>query len=199
MDGRLSWPVSNSWENYQYQRNLLNGMDAGLVILWLEGEQLWVNLCYMQVYILTITLNFLLMWQVFWDKLLLQRYLVVIQVFLLVKCLFQAARDYDVVLLLASSDCASDSSCSEGQLTLSALINRSLIYLQHGDYSNALSDLLSAAKLSPRDKTIYQTLGVCYHKLALYILNPSFIVVFVVAAAACWWWWWCTAHCYACY
>jgi len=84
----------------------------------------------------------------------------------LVKCLSQAARDYGVVLLPASSDCGADSSCTEGQLTLSALINRSLMYLQHDDYSNALSDLLSAAKLSPLDKTICQTAGICYHKLA---------------------------------
>jgi len=82
----------------------------------------------------------------------------------LVKFLFQATRDYTAVLLLASSDGGYDSSCTENWLTLAALINRSLVYLQHGDYGSALSDLLWAAKLSPQDKTVCHTLGVCYHK-----------------------------------
>lgn len=93
---------------------------------------------------------------------------VIIRVILLLECLFQAVRDYSVVLLLANSNVGYDSLCTEGHLTLYALTNRSLIYLQHGDYGNALCDLLWAAKLSPQDKTIYQTLGVCYHKLVLH-------------------------------
>jgi len=71
-----------------------------------------------------------------------------------------------MVLSLASSNGRSDLSCTEGKLTLCALINRSLMYLQHDDYGNALDDLLLAVELSPHDKTICQTLGVCYHKLA---------------------------------
>jgi len=74
-----------------------------------------------------------------------------------------------MVLLLASNNNEYDSSCTEGQLTLSALTNRSLMYLQHGDYGSVLCDLLWAAKLSPHDKTIRQTLGVCYHKLVFNI------------------------------
>jgi len=83
----------------------------------------------------------------------------------MVKYLFQAVLDYSTVLSLASSNGWCDSSCSEGQLTLCALINRSLMYLQRGDYRSAVYDLLSAVELSPHDKTIYQTLGVCYHRL----------------------------------
>jgi len=79
--------------------------------------------------------------------------------------------DYSVVLLLVSSDAAYDSSSTEGQLTVRALTNRSLMYLQHGNYSNAMHDLLLVAKLSPHDKTIYQTLGVCYHKSVLDVFS----------------------------
>ena len=79
--------------------------------------------------------------------------------------LFQAIEDYNMVLLLASSNGWYDSSCTEGHLTLCALINCSLINLQHSDYNSALCGLLSAVALSPHDKTIYQTLGICYHKL----------------------------------
>jgi len=69
-----------------------------------------------------------------------------------------------MVLSLASSSGWHDSSYTDGQLTLCALINRSLMYLQDGNYGNAVCDLLSVVKLSPCDKTIHQTLGICYHR-----------------------------------
>jgi len=74
-----------------------------------------------------------------------------------------------MVLLLAHSSDECDSSCTENQLTLRALTNRSLLYLQRGDHDSALNDLLQAAELSPHDKTIHHTLGVCYHRLVLNI------------------------------
>jgi len=80
-----------------------------------------------------------------------------------------------MVLLLAHSGDEQDSSCTENQLTLRALTNRSLLYLQRGDHDSALSDLLWAAELSPHDKTIYHTLGICYHKLVLNIFYFSFL------------------------
>lgn len=77
---------------------------------------------------------------------------------------FQAVQDYAMVLLLSNSDDGCEISCTEGQLTLCALTNRSLIYFQDGDYSSAVSDLVLAVEISPHDKTIRHTLGVCQHR-----------------------------------
>jgi hypothetical protein len=53
---------------------------------------------------------------------------------------------------------------TEGWLTLVTLINRSLLYIRIGDLNNALHDLIWASNLSPGDKHIHQTMGVCLHK-----------------------------------
>jgi len=110
--------------------------------------------------------------------------LVILQLILSVKCLFQATRDYSVVVLLAGNNGGHDSSCTDGQLTLRALINRSLMYLQRGDHGNALCDLLSVAELSPLDKTVYQTLGVCYHKLDIFHCGFFIIIISITVVTS---------------
>lgn len=67
--------------------------------------------------------------------------------------LLKALQDYGVVLLL-----------TDETLHLKAVINRALLYIEIKDYFNALYDLLIAAELSPFDKKIYHTLGICHHK-----------------------------------
>ena len=52
------------------------------------------------------------------------------------------------------------------ELELKVLINRGLLYFEMKDYKNALHDFLMAENISPRDKRIHHTLGLCYHKYA---------------------------------
>ena len=40
-----------------------------------------------------------------------------------------------------------------------------------------MCDLVLAAKLSPRDKTIHQTLGICYHKLVTNVFIPASLLL----------------------
>ncbi|XP_064636762.1 uncharacterized protein LOC135493378 isoform X2 [Lineus longissimus] len=65
----------------------------------------------------------------------------------------KALMDYGIVLLLGD------------YLKLKVLINRGLLYLESGDYNNALYDFLAASSVNPRDIKLHHTLGLCYHKL----------------------------------
>ena len=64
----------------------------------------------------------------------------------------QALQDYGIVMLLGED------------LKLKVLINRGLLYFDHGDYTNALHDFLTAVEVFPKNKQIHHTLGLCYHK-----------------------------------
>jgi len=64
----------------------------------------------------------------------------------------QALQDYGIVLLLGD------------MLMLKVLINRGLLYFERRDYRNALYDLLLASQISPTEKSIHHTVGLCYHK-----------------------------------
>ena len=76
----------------------------------------------------------------------------------------QALQDYGTILLLSNDD----------SLTLKALTNRSLLYIEIGDYHNALHDLLWAVRLSPKDKSLHHTLGLCYHKWGSLLIRLIF-------------------------
>ncbi|KAK2188117.1 hypothetical protein NP493_141g04003 [Ridgeia piscesae] len=65
----------------------------------------------------------------------------------------KALQDYGIVLLLGD------------MLMLKVLINRGLLYFERRDYRNALYDLLLASQISPTEKSIHHTVGLCYHKL----------------------------------
>lgn len=73
-------------------------------------------------------------------------------------------KDYGIVLMLDNSLDYHRVHDTNYQLTLATLVNRCLTYIDLGDYGNALQDITAASKMSPSDKTIFQTMGVCYHK-----------------------------------
>ncbi|KAM8807935.1 tetratricopeptide repeat protein 6 [Eudromia elegans] len=67
----------------------------------------------------------------------------------------KALKDYGILLLLELNK----------EIVLKVLINRGLLYVELGDYSNACEDFKEATLHSPFDSQIFQAIGVCYHRI----------------------------------
>ncbi|XP_065910074.1 uncharacterized protein [Dysidea avara] len=65
----------------------------------------------------------------------------------------KAISDYSIVLLLRDEP------------SYEVLVNRGLLYLEMEEYGSALMDLISAGKLFPKNASIFQAIGLCYHRL----------------------------------
>ncbi|KAM6273869.1 tetratricopeptide repeat protein 6 [Porphyrio hochstetteri] len=72
-----------------------------------------------------------------------------------IKDIRNALKDYGIILLLEVSK----------EIALKVLINRGLLYMELGDYSDACEDFKEAALLSSDDSQIFQAIGICYHRL----------------------------------
>ncbi|KFQ04504.1 Tetratricopeptide repeat protein 6, partial [Haliaeetus albicilla] len=67
----------------------------------------------------------------------------------------KALKDYGILLLLELSK----------EIAFKVLINRGLLYVELGDYTNACEDFKEATLLSPYDSQVFQAIGICYHRL----------------------------------
>uniref|UniRef100_A0A8C6ZBC0 Tetratricopeptide repeat domain 6 n=1 Tax=Nothoprocta perdicaria TaxID=30464 RepID=A0A8C6ZBC0_NOTPE len=67
----------------------------------------------------------------------------------------KALKDYGILLLLEPNK----------KIIFKVLINRGLLYVELGDYSNACEDFKAAALHSPFDSQIFQAIGICYHRI----------------------------------
>ncbi|NXT77803.1 TTC6 protein, partial [Zapornia atra] len=72
-----------------------------------------------------------------------------------IKDIRNALKDYGIILLLEVSK----------EIAFKVLINRGLIYMELGDYSDACEDFKEATLLSSDDSQIFQAIGICYHRL----------------------------------